>query len=283
MEQCTSCGKCIEVSPLLKFTHLEDIDPKNAIEIVLNYVKSGKHLPDASTKAYTCSSRGRCSMACERGLDPLLAFEAIKSKLAREGLAPQDLNQLNQSLRIWKILAALQAEFLKIRLTNNMTVSRTRRPHVLFLGFTLSAFLNIVDSMLDVLGNIKEEFVVLQGGNLCCGFPYGPACGLMDEVDTKARELISTIKSFNPEKVIFACAGCYRMFTEIYPKFLRIDFRVQHLSQFLLDRLGKVSSSKPSSIRILFRESCMSRRTRVSEHDLRLPVALPGVEIVNIG
>ncbi|MGB9881103.1 MAG: (Fe-S)-binding protein, partial [Anaerolineae bacterium] len=116
-------------------------------------------------------------------------------------------------------------------------------------------------------------------GELCCGTCYCPAGGRVKESEEKARELVKNLGGFSPKRVILLCTGCYRQFTELYPKFLELDFEVQHYTRFLGENLFRVDLAQLPG-RIIVHASCMPRRTRAYEWARELLQRIPGLEVV---
>jgi Fe-S oxidoreductase len=124
------------------------------------------------------------------------------------------------------------------------------------------------------------DFVALSGGELCCGFPLFPAYGKVRESEEKARELVASLKTFSPKRVILICAGCYHQINELYPKFLDLDFEIQFYSEFLIEHLDKIHFTSPLEKTVIFHDSCMSRRAGVNESVRTLLENIPGLKVV---
>jgi Fe-S oxidoreductase len=153
-----------------------------------------------------------------------------------------------------------------------------------FLGCTLPAFPHTVFAFLDILDRLGVDYIALAGGELCCGYPLGPAAGMVRESEEKARELVANVKAFSPRRVILPCAGCYRLFTELYPKikFLEPDFEVQYYAEFLGQELKNADLlAKPLERQLVLQDSCTTRRTRVNKSVRELVESIPGVKVIS--
>ena len=60
-----------------------------------------------------------------------------------------------------------------------------------------------------------------------------------------------------------------------------MDLEVQHYTQFFLDNLEKLPFTKPLDKKVFLYESCMTRRTKLSDPARALLEAIPGVELVD--
>ncbi|HCI55807.1 MAG TPA: (Fe-S)-binding protein [Bacteroidales bacterium] len=283
--RCTYCGKCIENCTLLPQTSIKDTDSKKVIEDIIGYLKDGVLSEEVCEKVFKCASCGKCSDSCSLDIDILQIFEAVKMRLAKKGKIPEAVNHVMEIFDMWKVLSAIQISPSEIRWVNKASSSNQKADYLIFLGCTLPAFPHIVFSLLDILDRMNIDYIALAGGDLCCGFPLGPAAGMVAEAENKIKELTANIKAFSPKKVILACAGCYRLFTEMYPKleFVEMDYEVQYYTEFLREKLKKEDFVKPLNKQIVLHESCMSRRTRVNESTKKLLEAIPGLKIINGG
>ena len=151
--------------------------------------------------------------------------------------------------------------------------------NVVFLGCTLQASPHIPFALLDVLEKMNIDFVALAGGEFCCGFPLF-AAGKVKELETKARELVTNIKSFSPKRVILPCAGCYRQFTKLYPLFQDVDFEVKYYFQFLNDNIKRIKFTKPLARTVYFQDSCMSRSNKCYESVKNILENIPGLKVI---
>jgi heterodisulfide reductase subunit D len=281
IDKCTFCGDCITNCTLLPHTLVKDLDHQEVIRRIVEFLKDGKVTEEVFEKVYLCASCGVCTESCKEDIDVLLLFEAAKMKLARLGKIPESVHSVMGIYIMWKVLTAIQTKPSEVRWLNKAPSAPTQVENVIFLGCTFPAFPHIVFPLLDIMDRLKVDYVALAGGDLCCGFPLGPATGLVDEAEKKIKELVSNIKSFSPKKVILPCPGCYRLFTEIYPKlkFLDMDFEVQYFTDFLNEHLKITDFVKPVNKKIVLHDSCMSRRTKVNKSTVQLLERIPGIEI----
>jgi len=282
IDKCTYCGDCIRNCALLPQTSVKDNAPEEVIRKIIEFLKDGVFSDEVYEKVFKCSSCGICTDSCIEGIDILPAFEAAKMKLAMLGKVPEAVNSVMGIYNMWKILSAIQTRSSEVRWLSHAPSSPPSVEHVIFLGCTFPAFPHIVLSFLDILDRLKVDYIALAGGDLCCGFPLGPASGMVGEAEKRIRELVVNIKAFSPKRVILPCPGCYRLFTEIYPKlkFLDMDFEVQYYTDFLNENLKITDFVKPINKKIVLHDSCMSRRTKVNKSTAELLETIPGIEII---
>ena len=161
-----------------------------------------------------------------------------------------------------------------------MPAQPEKTENVVFLGCTPPAFPDKTLALLDVLEKMGIDFVALDGGDLCCGFPFCPAAGRVKASEQKARDLVAGINAFSPKRAVLLCAGCYHQFTKLYRRFLDLDFEVQYYAQFLNDHLDKINFTKPLEKTAILHKSCMSGRANVNESSMKLIERIPGLKTV---
>jgi len=281
--RCDYCGNCIRNCLLLPQTPVKDCAPEDVIRKIMRFLNEGVVSEEAYQKIFRCSSCGACSDSCPEGIDILPAFEAAKMKFAELGRLPEAVDSVKGIYTMWRVLSALQTKPSEVRWLSKAPSRPRRTENVVFLGCTLPAFPHTVFAFLDILDRLGIDYIALAGGELCCGFPLGPAAGMVAESEEKARELVANMKAFSPKRVILPCAGCYRLFTELYPRleFLELDFEVQYYAEFLGEKLKSTDFTRPLGKQIVLQDSCMTRRTKVNKSVRKLVEKIPGVKVIS--
>lgn len=280
---CTTCGDCLRYC--LMSSIRGDRDPQTVMEKLIGFLNGGEASDEVYFEAFTCAYCGYCSNLCPAGLDPMVIREATKNELIKKGRAvPEAVGFLypNQRINLYEILTALQTKPSEQKWLKNSPAEPKKAENVLFLGCFLSALPHFVFSIIDIFERLNIDFITLSGGEVCCGTIYCPAGGMVEKADEKARELVKALHSFSPERVIMFCTGCYRQFTEFFPDFINMDFKVQFYTDFLLDNIDKLNLSKPVNITATYHKSCMTRRTKVAESGEKLLKAIPGLKLVEM-
>ncbi len=185
-----------------------------------------------------------------------------------------------QRFNIYEILAALQTNPSERRWLRRVPSQLKIAETVVFLGCSPPALPHSIFALLDVLEKMGVNFVALAGGELCCGTAFCPAGGKVKESEEKARELVASVKAFSPKRVIHICTGCYRQFMEFFPSFLDLDFEVKFYTQFLSENLDKINFTKPLGKTVTLHESCMTRRTKLSDSVRKVLEAIPGLKLM---
>ena len=84
LHDCTTCGKCVEVCPMLPYGNLQDADSKHVVGGILDILRGGQGHDEARRWAQVCTSSGSCIPACPEGINPRkmlnLAKHTLKSR-----------------------------------------------------------------------------------------------------------------------------------------------------------------------------------------------------------
>jgi Fe-S oxidoreductase len=284
VEECILCGECLRNCLTYPLSPLKDKAPEEMIEEMIEFLKEGTFTEDVYLRAFGCAGCGYCSDSCPQEIDPLLLHEGLKMKLLKQGKEPPEVFNFfvpGQRMNLYEILSSLQTKPSEARWSKKPPASPQKTENLVFLGCSPVALPDKIFHFLDVLERMGVDFFALAGGELCCGTCFCPAGGKVKESEEMARELIDNIKAFSPERVILFCNGCYRQFTEFFPSFLDMDLEIQHYTQFFSDNLEKLKFTKPLGKKVFLYESCMTRRTKLTDSAKTLLEAIPGVELVD--
>ena len=283
VEECILCGECVSNCLTFPLSPIKDKAPEDMIQEIIGFLKDGVFTEEVYLKAFGCAGCGYCSDVCPQEIDPLLLHEATKIELLKGGKEPPEVMNFvvpGQRMNLYEILSALQMKPSEARWLKRAPSRPKITENVVFLGCSPPALPDKIFHFLDILERMGTDFVALTGGELCCGTSFCPAAGKVKESEGKARELIDNVKAFSPERVILFCTGCYRQFMEFFPSFLEMDFEVQFYTQFFGDNLEKLTFTKPLEKTVALHESCMTRRTDLTDSTKKLLEAIPGLKLV---
>ncbi|MBS7287166.1 MAG: (Fe-S)-binding protein, partial [Candidatus Freyarchaeota archaeon] len=106
-----------------------------------------------------------------------------------------------------------------------------------------------------LLERAKVNYTLISNEK-CCGIPLIMA----GEERSLAEIAKSNVKEYRKRGIkilVTSCPACLRAWREIYPKFVRMPFKVQHTTQFLLEliREGKIRLVKMNK-RVVYQDPC---------------------------
>ena len=84
-DQCTACGLCVTVCPIVPLTDIEDEEPDEVMESILDLYRHGTLDDKAKSRIYSCMGCLLCRSECPEGLDPSLGLFLARSILHDRG------------------------------------------------------------------------------------------------------------------------------------------------------------------------------------------------------
>ena len=70
LQDCTTCGKCFEVCPMLSYSQGQDADSTQVVSGILDILRGGQGHDEARRWAQVCTASGACIPACPEGINP---------------------------------------------------------------------------------------------------------------------------------------------------------------------------------------------------------------------
>jgi Fe-S oxidoreductase len=140
--------------------------------------------------------------------------------------------------------------------------------------------LNIAEGTIKILNLLGIEPVVLPDEK-CCGHDM---LWMGDEETFKklAEHNISAIKEAGVKKILFSCPEGLRTFKEDYPSYFKVEWEVQHISEFLAENMDKLSLNKISK-KVTYQDPCrLGRHLGIYEPPRKVITSIPGIELVEM-
>lgn len=281
IQSCDLCGLCIEECQVIPFTPLASNSPYELQDKLLETLKDGSYSQEAYIRAFSCVHCGMCLDVCPQGLNPLHLAELLQVELAKQGhprRAPVYMKLGNQKYLIADVLASLQIRPEEMRWLSQVPAAPPRKDIVVFLGCFGALFPHLLLTLADILERLKLDFVLLHGGELCCGQRHWTTNP--EKADAEARALVAALSRFKPKKVLHWCAFCYYRMAYTYPDSIRIPFEMQEIFQFLSEHVDEMDFTRSVDKTVAVYDPCTWRLIDDHESVRRVLNAIPGLKVV---
>ena len=233
VHNCDLCGLCVEVCPAIPLTPLASVPPSEIQEKIIDVFKNGTGSEVAAIRAASCMRCANCSEVCPQGLNPLDLQEILQTemvKLGQKRFPRMEIKLGEQICLITDVLASLQMKpEEQCWLTRVPDVPR-QKDIVFFTGCGWTMMPDKMFLMSDIFTRLKLDFVMLAGGELCCGSQYLNVSP--EKADACNHALVQALNTFKPRKGEYACPECYYLMTHYDTRIHSLPFENEELFYF---------------------------------------------------
>jgi Fe-S oxidoreductase len=241
-DQCTLCGKCVEVCPSIKEGSplLHSAKPVDVVTSIVDFLKGGDATEIAETWAETCMGSGACITQCPEAINPRLmisiALNRIRTDKTVRGVNPTATYYRRMS-QIIKLAAGMQMSPEQYQRITGRKGNPAHADLVFYLGCNVIRTPVIVFSAMDILDEIGADYAMLGGASNCCGVIHLKLHGDVEGADALGGTTIDKMASYEPSKVLTWCPTCVLEFGETTDGFKSYPFDFQHYAHYLAQRL----------------------------------------------
>lgn len=284
-EECTACGQCVEVCPIVADTELKDAAPEEVMEDILSLLRDGKIGGLAHTRIYSCLFCNTCIASCPQGLNPGLVFGTGKGLIQKLGDPPPkgvaNIKALGEAL----LEDAIPAFRKRLNDPDQMITAigdETPEPvkTVLFASCFGLVQGSALHTTLKILERIDPGVRVLGGYDFCCG-EFQFMAGQPDDAHGQFDKLIAGLNTLAPEQVVLFCPTCKMTFDHHLPA---TDWSWTFVTDFIADHLGKLGSFQEITATITVHDPCHYVRAAAptSDSPRKILKAIPGIRITEM-
>ncbi len=285
IEECTGCGLCVEVCPIVAETELKEAAPETIMEEILDLFRHGKVGPLARTRIYSCLFCNTCLSSCPQALNPGLTFGTGKAILQKLGdPAPKGVTTI-MTLGETLLEGAVPAFRERLEEPDRLIAAiGDEKPKpvktVLFSSCFGLVEGSVLHTTLQILERIDPGVRVLGGYDYCCGELQFMA-GRPDDAQRQFDKMVAGLSALAPEQVVIFCPTCKMTFDHHHPD---TGWSWTFITDFIAGHLDKLGPLREINATVTVHDPCHFVRgvTPASDSPRKILKAIPGIRIIEM-
>ena len=284
IEGCDLCGLCVDACPAIPLTPLASIPSFEVQGKTIDVLKNGVMSEEAGIRAASCMYCALCLDTCPQGLNPLHLLEILQIEMAKLGQKRHPRMEIKLGDRICLIsdvLSSLQMNPEERRWLTQVPDNPSQKDFVVFTGCGPVMMVDKLFVIADIFDRLKLDYVMVAGGELCCGGRYFSVNS--ERAEACNREFMHALSAFKPRTVIYVCPECYYQMTQYYAQIFSPPFKNEELLHFLSQHIDKLELTNLINKIVTIHDPCsLARRIGDTESVRRLLSAVPGLKLVEM-
>ena len=307
-DACTRCGECSIICPTGgEAEQVEERTPRGKIRAVRKVVRTLRNplraaltsekkmermLSDLSESVYQCSICGMCMEACPLSLRTIEMWESLRRSLVDSGLGPKEPHEaLVKSIENydnpWMQPRTQRARWAK-KIKSIVDATKEKIDILYYVGCTAS-YDPEINRVAQNLASIAEKAGLRMGilgkAEKCCGSTL-LRIGEYERARKLALENVDIFRRTDADRIVTACAGCYKTLAQDYPSLTGARLPVFHTTQLLAELLSEDRlplKKDPPGLAVTYHDPChLGRHTQMYDWPREIISRLPGVTLVEM-
>jgi len=247
---------------------------------------------DLAKSIYECSICGMCGEACPLSLRTIEMWESLREAMVENGLGPMEphlslIKSIENYDNPWMQPRTQRARWAK-RYANIIDATKEQVDLLYYVGCTASydPEINVVaNNLAKIFEAAGLKMGILGKDEKCCGSTL-LRLGEKEKAKALALENVNLFKKTGAKKIVTACAGCYKMLFQDYPKLTGEKLPVVHVTQLLAEMIekGLIPLKKDAeALTVTYHDPChLGRHTEMYDWPRKILANLPGIKLIEM-